>query len=97
MQVRSPLEIGQLIRSRREERGLTQAALGKQLGASRKWVMEMEGGKTTAEIGRVLQALAVLGVALSIEDVSPTTRQPDSGDDIPDANDVLASYHRGAR
>jgi y4mF family transcriptional regulator len=98
MKVGSPIEIGQLIRSRREARGLTQAALAKQLGASRKWVMEMEGGKTTAEIGRILQALAVLGVALSVEDAAPIDRKVDfSANEIPDVGDVLASYHRGTR
>jgi y4mF family transcriptional regulator len=91
------MEIGQLIRSRREAKGLTQAALAKQLGASRKWVMEMEGGKTTAEIGRILQALSVLGVALCIKDVSSVNQQTDFEDEIPAVGDVLASYNRGLR
>lgn len=91
--IRSPIEIGQLIRSRREARGLSQADLAKKLGASRKWVIEAEGGKPTAEIGRILRALKVLDVELSVTE--ETKDKPvASGDAIPDIHDVLAAYGR---
>lgn len=92
MQVRSPIEVGQLIRSRREARGLTQAELAAAVDASRKWVVEVEAGKPTAEIGRVLRALSVLGVTLTVEDGSMPRTGKAAGDEIPDVNDVLSSY-----
>lgn len=91
--IRSTTAIGQLIRSRREARGLSQADLAKKLGASRKWVIEAEGGKTTAEIGRILRALNALDIQLFVPDENePQTVA--SADDIPDVLDVLAAYHR---
>jgi HTH-type transcriptional regulator/antitoxin HipB len=94
MQIRSPYEIGQLIRSRREARGMTQADLAAALGASRKWVIEAEAGKPTAEIGRLLRALAVLGVTLAVTEEAKIMPAADIGAEIPDVNDVLANYHR---
>ena len=94
MIVRSPNEIGQLIKSRREAKGVTQADFASSIGVSRKWVVEAEAGKPTAEIGLIMRALTVLGVTLAIGD-EPRMR-PSSGqhDEIPDVNDVLAAYSR---
>jgi HTH-type transcriptional regulator/antitoxin HipB len=89
--IRSPHEIGQLIRSRREARSLTQAGLASSIGVSRKWIVEAESGKPTAEIGLIMRTLSILGVALTVDDESRP--QPAAGhhDDIPDVNDVLAA------
>lgn len=93
MHVRSAFEIGQVIRSRREARGMAQAALATAVGASRKWVVEAEAGKPTAEIGRVLRALAALGVVLSVEDdTRSASATGTTSEDIPEVDDVLATY-----
>ena len=96
MEIRSPRELGQLIRSRREERGLTQADLAAAVGASRKWVSEAEAGKPTAEIGRVLRALAVLGVTLSVQQGAGEPPRGGEHEEIPDVGDVLSAYGRQA-
>jgi HTH-type transcriptional regulator/antitoxin HipB len=64
-------ELGLLIREARRRANLTQAVLAERIGVSRKWVIDLEGGKTTAEVGRVLQALRALDLSL---DVRPDAR-----------------------
>ncbi|WP_231290142.1 helix-turn-helix transcriptional regulator [Komagataeibacter europaeus] len=45
---------------------MNQTVLAKKLGCSRKWVSDIEQGNETAEIGRVLRALAVLGIKIFV-------------------------------
>lgn len=68
MQVRTPGDIGGLIRARRRALGLDQRALAARIGVSRLWIGEVERGKPGASLGLVLQALAALGVTLSTPD-----------------------------
>lgn len=65
MHVRTEEEIGLLIRERRKGMGLDQAGLAAQVGVSRQWVVEVEKGKTRAEIGLVLRTFRVLGITLN--------------------------------
>lgn len=65
--MRSPTEIGSLVRATRLEGGLTQSQLGAKIGASRFWVAEFERGKPRAELGLALKALRALGLVLTIE------------------------------
>jgi y4mF family transcriptional regulator len=64
MWAQSAAEIGKILAAAREYRKLTQAELGKAIGASQKWVSEVEQGKDTAQLGKVLRALSHLGVRL---------------------------------
>lgn len=64
MLVRTPADIGGLIRTRRRELGLDQAELAARVGVSRLWIIEIERGKPRAELGLVLRTLAVLGIEL---------------------------------
>lgn len=64
MIVRHPKELGPLVRDHRTGRGLTQAALAAQVGVSRKWVIDLEAGKRTADLSLVLRTLNVLGLEL---------------------------------
>ena len=91
MEIRSQRDLGQLIKSRREELRMTQAALAVAVGASRKWVSEMEAGKSTTEIGRVFAVLAVLDIRISNEQKNEVkTNISDSY--IPDVSAVLSAY-----
>ena len=72
---------------------MTQAALAAAVGASRKWVSEMEAGKSTTEIGRVFAAMIALDIILSYQKGMETSPGP-SKRDIPDVGDVLAAYGR---
>ncbi len=64
MIVRNPKELGHLVRDHRSKRGLTQAELAAQVGASRKWIIDLEAGKRTTDLSLVLRTLNVLGVEL---------------------------------
>jgi y4mF family transcriptional regulator len=63
--LRTPADIGALIRARRRELGLDQAELAEIAGVSRLWINQVEGGKPGAGLGLVLRTLASLGVELS--------------------------------
>ena len=56
MKIRSVEELGEAIRTRRKELHYTQAFLA-----------EFTGGKATAEIGKTLRLLMILGLDLSVE------------------------------
>jgi y4mF family transcriptional regulator len=64
MYVRRPHDLGALIRDRRKAKGLTQAALGRQLGVRQEWVSNLEKGKFGSRLDLVLAALDALGVSL---------------------------------
>lgn len=51
--------LGPLVASLREERGLTQAELGKAIGLSRQRVTQLEGGRTQWPSSEIFNALAV--------------------------------------
>jgi HTH-type transcriptional regulator / antitoxin HipB len=64
MVVRTPADIGAVIRDRRKQLKLDQAAFAKQIGVSRQWVIEIEHGHARAELGLVLRALDTLSIQL---------------------------------
>jgi HTH-type transcriptional regulator / antitoxin HipB len=64
MWAQSPAEIGKIIATARRHLELTQAQLARALGTTQGWVSEVEQGKETAQIGKVLRALSHLGVRL---------------------------------
>jgi len=66
MHVRTPLDLGLVIRERRRQLGLSQSQLAEQAGVGRQWLVAVERGKSRAEIGLVLQTLYALGLALSV-------------------------------
>lgn len=70
--MRTPAELGHRIRARRRALGWDQGMLADQIGVSRKWVVEVEGGKPRAEIGLVLRAFAALGLRLSAVQEPPS-------------------------
>lgn len=67
MLIRTPREVGLLIKDRRRDIGLTQAELAERVGASREWVRQLESGKPRLELGLTLRALTALGIALDAE------------------------------
>ena len=66
MLLRTPADLGSAIRARRRELHLDQDDLAKQVGVSRKWIIDVEKGKPRAEIGLILRTLGVLGIQLSV-------------------------------
>lgn len=64
--VRSPLELGRLMRSHRKGSGWTLKKVSGFANVSMRFLSELERGKETAEIGKVLQALQLLGLEVVI-------------------------------
>lgn len=75
MILRTPQDIGALIRQRRQDAGLDQAQLAEKVGVSRWWVTEIERGKARAELGLVLRTLTVLGVKLATHEAAAGTQR----------------------
>ena len=67
MKIRSVEELGEAIRTRRKELHYTQAFLAELTGVSVSFISDVERGKATAEIGKTLQLLMILGLDLSVE------------------------------
>ena len=65
MLIRTPTDLGAVIRERRRRLGWDQQTLAKKVGVSRQWVSEIEKGKPKAEVGLVLRALDALDIPLS--------------------------------
>ncbi len=70
MIIRTPNDLGALIRDRRIKLGLDQISLAKRAGTSRKWLVEVEHGKPRAAIGLILRTLRALDVSLKVNDGS---------------------------
>lgn len=62
--LRAPANFGVLIRRRRKALGLTQASLAEQANVGRRFLIELEDGKPTVQLGKVLRILSMLGVSL---------------------------------
>ena len=84
MIIKTAREIGMLVRDQRKQLKWTQDQLATRLGVSRLWVVQMEQGKETAQIGLVLRALNELGIPFNVELPDPTAkpikRRPDDFD-----------------
>ena len=58
--------IGQIIRDERKALGLRQDELAAASGVGLRFLVELERGKATAQIGKVIAVLAALGCELQI-------------------------------
>lgn len=61
----STAELGALVRKIRKEQGLTQLDVAGLAGLSNRFIIDLERGKETLQIGKVLDVLSLLGVELS--------------------------------
>lgn len=61
-------EIGNIVRLKRKEIGLTQKHLSDLCNVGIRFLSELENGKVTLEIGKVLNVLHALGLELKIEE-----------------------------
>jgi HTH-type transcriptional regulator/antitoxin HipB len=68
MYVRTPRDLGLLIRERRRKLGLRQEQLARRVGVSRQWILKVEKGKPRVDAGLLLKTLTALGLALDVRD-----------------------------
>ena len=59
---------GLRLRGERKRIGLTQSELAAACGLGRRFLLELEAGKATSHLGKVLQVLTALGVSLQAVD-----------------------------
>ena len=86
MRMRTPLDLGLVIRDRRRKLGLSQAELARKVGVGRQWIVAIERGKSGAELGLVLRTFSALGLSITSE---TNNRPPRTADDVT-AIDVTA-------
>ena len=63
----SAASVGPAIRSYREQAGLTQAQLAEMAGLNRSYLSDLEQGKETEQVRRILRILKLLGVRATIQ------------------------------
>jgi HTH-type transcriptional regulator/antitoxin HipB len=96
MLVRTPSDLGLLIRTRRRELGLDQRTLAARVGVSRLWIIEFERGKPRAEIGLVLRTLAALDLDLDVA-VAAAEEKASAIKPPPDIDAVVRAARKPAR
>ena len=94
MNIRSPLDLGLIIRQRRRDLGLNQTDLASRVGVGRQWIVAIEHGKSRAELGLVLRTLAALNLTL---DVDGNREQSKKDVGLPSVNidDIINAAKRG--
>jgi y4mF family transcriptional regulator len=70
-----PQDIGNLVRETRKGLGVTQKALALTSGTGLRFIIELERGKETAEIGKVLTILQTLGIQLRLTPPQAATKR----------------------
>ncbi len=65
--IQSTAELGSIIRSERKTLGLTQSDLAAASGLSLRFISELERGRASAGIGRVLRVLKMLGLKVVLD------------------------------
>lgn len=73
--VRTPEDLGRLIRQQRKRQRLRQTDLAAMIGASHVFLGDVEKGKPTVQLGRVLTLLDELGLTLRVDIPDDTTAE----------------------
>ena len=63
----SPAQIGRIVRTVRKSAGLRQYELAGAAAVGVRFIVDLEAGKPTAQLGKALQVLGALGCSLSVE------------------------------
>lgn len=92
VRIDSPYDLGLYVRDQRGRLGLTQARLSTMAQVSRRWLSDLEAGKSTVELGLVFKVLEALDLILeaspfelgpddiNIDDIVPPRQHPTIGE-----------------
>jgi HTH-type transcriptional regulator / antitoxin HipB len=69
----TPAQIGAVIRSTRKALGVTQRDLALTSGTGLRFIIELEKGKETCELGKALRVLHTLGIEMTLS--PPASKQ----------------------
>ena len=75
--VSDPSALGRLVRETRRALGLTQPNLALSAGVGVRFLVDIEKGKPTAQIGKIMRVLAALGIELQLSPPD-TVKAPDA-------------------
>ncbi|MBQ6388647.1 MAG: helix-turn-helix transcriptional regulator [Mogibacterium sp.] len=64
--IRETVDLGREIRARRKELGYTQVFLADYAGVSVSFLSELENGKETVQINKLMEVLSLLGMDLCV-------------------------------
>jgi HTH-type transcriptional regulator/antitoxin HipB len=67
MRITNSDDLGRYLREQRREAGLTQTDLAGRARVSRRWLSDLEAGKSTAEVGLVLKVIAALDMYFDVQ------------------------------
>lgn len=84
--------LGNHIRAARLRKGLTQRDLAKLLHCSLRWITEVENGKDTAQIGKVLSLCQFLDLKVHLNypnGAKEASSTGGTGDDYPDLDTIM--------
>ena len=66
----TPKKMGETVRTARKKLGVTQRDLALTAGTGLRFIIEVEQGKPTCQMGKVLTVLHTLGIAMELKDVN---------------------------
>lgn len=66
MIIKEVSDIGQVIKQIRKSQGLTQSDLAASAGVGIRFIVDIENGKETAQIGKVIKLCNMLGIKIDI-------------------------------
>lgn len=76
MRIITARDLAAVVRGRRQDLRLTQAAVAEAANVSRKWLGEFERGKSTVDLAHVLNVLDALGLSIqAVTSGAPTEAQ----------------------
>lgn len=67
MKVSSATELGEAVRDARKAQGLRQGELALAAGTGRRFIVDLERGKPTAQLAPVLRVVQVLGLSVDLQ------------------------------
>ena len=67
-QITDAKSLGALVKQIRKSQRLTQEQLAAACGLGRRFIVELERGKVTSHIGKIMQVLSALGLSLHLAD-----------------------------
>jgi len=77
MLINTPRDLGSAIRERRKTLGWDQVELAERVGASRRWLIQVESGKSGASFGLLLRTLHALGLSMELTSGDERTQSAD--------------------
>lgn len=93
--IKSAAEFGRAVRDRRRALGLTQEELAARCGVGKRFIVDLEGGKQTTQLGKALTAANEVGITLADVGGQPPRPPPTNiPRDESDEQDPLADLPR---